>query len=108
MQEGGTFTMFSTCGLLPKEPHLLQGTRHHEGLIAGGKVSNQAGMNFLNELSWQGVDISLVDLGFLTIPEQLKLYQHLVQQGTRQQQGRGQRGRRKVTVCSFVVSSLRM
>ena len=53
---------------LHKEPHLSQGTRHLEGLIASGKVSNQAGMNFLNELSWQ------------------------------EQQGREQRGRRKVTL----------
>ena len=70
---------------LPKEPHLSQGTRHLEGLTASGKVSNQAGMNFLNELSWQEVDISLASLALLPIPEQIKLYQHLVQEGTRHQ-----------------------
>ena len=50
---------------IPKKPHLSQGTRHLEGLTASGKVSNQAGMNFLNELPWQEVDISLASLAFL-------------------------------------------
>ena len=42
-------------------------------MTASGKFSNQAGMNFLNELSWQEVDISLARLTLLPIPEQIKL-----------------------------------
>ena len=54
-------------------------------MTAGGKFSNQAGMNFLNELSWQEVDISLASLALRPIPEQIKMYQHRLRSGT----GRG-------------------
>ena len=80
----------STQGAQPFIP------RHHEGMTASGKFSNQAGMNFLNELSWQEVDISLASLALLPILEQVKLYQLLIQEGTRHHEGREQRGRRKV------------
>ena len=47
-------------------------------MTASGKFSNQAGMNLLNELSWQEEDTSLESLALQPIPEQIKLYQHLV------------------------------
>ena len=69
------------------DPHLPQGTRYLEGPTASGKFSNQAGMNFLNELSWQKVVISPAGLAFLPIPEEMKSHQHLIREGTQHQQG---------------------
>ena len=85
---GSTVLELSRCSRLAVSTQGAQPSiaRHLEGMTASGKFSNQAGMNFLNELSWQEVDISLVSLALRPIPEQIKMYQHRLQSGT----GRGE------------------